>query len=288
MVNQVLAWQLSNCRHKTKKKEEIFMRYFDTHAHIGLITGDPIERLIVLKEAQRAKVEAIVSVCNNLTDFKEIYQQLSSSPNLYFACGISPTEVEHQGKEWHEQLEEMLQWPKVVAVGETGLDYVKKNGSRSGQIELFIQHLQLAEKRNKPAIIHNRNASEDILDVLSSYMPSKGAVLHCFCEDLSFARRALSKLDGLYISFAGNLTWKSSHNLHKAALSLPLERILIESESPFMKPSAYHDQRTKPAFIHSTVEFLAQLREQPVESVASAVFENAQQFFQLELKERTP
>ncbi|NIZ18716.1 TatD family hydrolase [Entomospira culicis] len=257
------------------------MQFFDTHAHIGLISNDPIERLITLKSAKKAGVEAIIAISNNLIDFEEIYQQLAMSPNLYFAAGISPTEVEHKPKEWMDQLEAILERPKVVAVGETGLDYVKKSGSRSQQIELFIKHLQLAQKSNKPVIIHNREAGDEILDVLSSYMPSRGAVLHCFCEDAPFALKAIEQFEHLYISFAGNLTWKTSYNLHKAAVQLPIERILVESESPFMKPSAYHDQRTKPAFIHSTVEFLAHLRDEPLEDVARTLFDNAKKLFQI-------
>ncbi|NIZ40695.1 TatD family hydrolase [Entomospira entomophila] len=259
------------------------MRFFDTHAHIGLIVEDTIERLIILKSAKHAKVDAIMSICNNLVDFKKLYKELSDSSNLFFAAGISPTEIEHKSRDWQEQLEEILTWNKVVAVGETGLDYMKKTGSRDQQIELFIKHLQLADRSNKPAIIHNRDANDDILDVLGSYMPKQGAVLHCFCEDPAFAQEAISRFDNLYISFAGNLTWRNSYNLHKSAILLPLNRILVETESPFMKPTMYKDVRTKPEFIHTTVEYLAGLRNESVEYVAETLFENAERFFQVSI-----
>lgn len=257
-------------------------RFFDTHAHIGLITKDPIERLIILKSAKHAHVEAIISICNNLMDTKEVYNQLSTTSNLFFAVGISPIEIEHMHKNWLEQLDEIVSWPKVVAIGETGLDYVKRTGSRNQQIELFIKHLQIADKVDKPVIIHNRSANEDILNILESYMPKKGAVLHCFCETEEFAYEALKKFNNLYISFAGNLTWKTSYHLHKIAREIPLNRILVESESPFMRPNMYRDQRTKPEFIHNTVEFLAELRNQSIEIVSEQLFKNSEDFFQIQ------
>lgn len=259
------------------------MRYFDTHAHLGLIIEDPIEQLIVTQEAKRDGVAAIISICNNLIDFFEVHKNLSSASNVYFSVGVSPSEVERPGKDWELQIEQGVKMERVVAIGETGLDYFRKFGDKSSQIELFIKHLKLAEKFNLPAIIHNREAGKDILDILKSRWPARGAALHCFCEDWPFAQEALEAFDNLYISFAGNITCKTAKKLQEAAVRMPMERMLVESEAPFMIPQAYRGKRNKPSYIHATVEFIAELRGESVERTAQILFDNACRFFNLNL-----
>ena len=140
------------------------MQFFDTHAHIGLIYNDPIEQLRVLQEARKANVTRIVSICNSLHDFGKVYNNLKSLPYVYHAVGVAPSEVVNPGKDWIQTIEASVKLPNVVAIGETGLDYFKKYGDKTSQIELFITQLELAEKYNLPVIIHNREAGKDVLD----------------------------------------------------------------------------------------------------------------------------
>ncbi len=255
------------------------MQYFDTHAHIGLIYDDPIEQLIVAQEARQAGVSRIVSICNSLHDFSQVYENLKSATNIYHAVGVSPSEVQNPGKNWIQTVEQGAKLPRVVAVGEIGLDYFRKFGDRKSQIELFITQLELANKLDLPVIIHNRDAGHDVLDILRERLPPKGGVLHCYSEDAEYARRALDL--NLYFSFAGNLTYRNARNLHETIAVLPLERILIESESPFMVPADYRGKRNMPAYLPNTGRFLAEMLGMTEEDLAAALWENSNGFFGL-------
>lgn len=259
------------------------MNYFDTHAHLGLIVEDAIDQMIITGEAKRDGVLAILSVCNNLKDFSTVYKNLNLAKNVYYSVGISPLEAENVPRTFESMMEENLKLDRVVAVGETGLDY-NKGINKNRQIELFIKHLELASKFNLPAVIHNREAGKDLLEILKSLMPSKGVVFHCFSENLAFAEEAMALAPNVYISFAGNVTYKNAKHLQEAAYHIPLDRMVVESESPFMIPTEYRDKkRTKPSYIHSTVNFIARLRDQDEELVAKSCFDNASKVFNLSL-----
>ena len=255
------------------------MQYFDTHAHLGLIVEDPVEQLIVIQEARQASVNRILSICNSLHDFAKVYDNLKSSANVYHAVGVSPSEVLNPGKNWLMSVEQSAQLPRVVAIGEIGLDYYRKFGDKKSQIELFITQLDLAAKLNMPVIIHNRDAGHDVLEILRDRLPPKGGVLHCYSEDAAFAREAL-KLN-LYFSFAGNLTYKNARNLHETVFELPHDRILIETESPFMVPAGQKGKRNMPKYLPETAFFLARMLETEPEVMAAQLWENANRFFGL-------
>jgi TatD DNase family protein len=255
------------------------MQYFDTHAHIGLICEDPIEQLIVIQEARQVSVARLVSICNSLRDFVKVYENLKSAVNVYHAVGVSPSDVQSPGKGWVQTIEQSVLLPRVVAVGEIGLDYYRKFGDKKSQIELFITQLDLAAKLNMPVIIHNRDAGHDVLDILRDRLPPRGGVLHCYSEDAEYAKKAL-KLN-LYFSFAGNLTYRNARNLHETIAALPLDRILIESESPFMVPADYRGKRNMPKYLPTTARFLADMLEMDDEELAAALWDNSNRFFGL-------
>ncbi|MFP4551344.1 MAG: TatD family hydrolase [Spirochaetales bacterium] len=256
------------------------MKLFDTHAHIGLIHEDPIEQLIVVQEAKRASVEGVVSICNNLRDFFQVYENLKTANHVYHAVGVSPSEVTNPGRDWRTQIEEGAKLDRVVAIGETGLDYYRKFGDKDSQIELFIAQLELADRYDKPVIIHNREAGADILDILRQKTPRRGGILHCYSEDWTYAQAALEL--NLYISFAGNVTYRNARNLHETAKNMPLERMLIESESPFMVPAAYRGKRNKPSYLLETAKYIAEIREMELDELAETLFENSRRLFGIE------
>jgi TatD DNase family protein len=255
------------------------MQYFDTHAHIGLIDDDPIKQLLITQEARQVGVARILSICNSLHDFVKIYDNLKSAPNVYHAVGVSPSEVQNPGKDWLNMVKQSAGLPRVVAIGETGLDYYHKFGDKKTQIELFIQQLDLASRLDLPVIIHNRDAGRDVLDILRDRLPPKGGVLHCYSENADYAKRAL-KLN-LYFSFAGNLTYRNARNLHETVAVVPLERILIESESPFMVPSEHRGKRNMPKYLPLTAQRLAQMLDRDEEEAAAVLWENSNKFFGL-------
>ncbi len=256
------------------------MKLFDTHAHIGLITEDPIDQLIITQEAKQAGIAHILSICNNLHDFSQVYQNLSTATHIYHSIGVSPSEVMHPGKDWEIKIEEGIKLDRVVAIGEIGLDYYRKFGNKDSQIELFIRQLELSHQYDLPVVIHNREAGRDVLEILRDKLPPKGGVLHCYSENWDFAKEALDL--NLYFSFAGNVTYRNARNLHESAKNLPLDRILIESESPFMVPSAFRGKRNKPAYLKATAEFIAELRGEDLEEVSTTLYENSLRFFGLE------
>ena len=255
------------------------MKLFDTHAHIGLITEDPIDQLIITQEAKQSGIAHILSICNNLADFFQVYQNLSTASHIYHSIGVSPSEVLHPGKDWEIKIEKGIELDRIVAIGEIGLDYYRKFGNKDAQIELFIRQLELSQQYDLPVVIHNREAGRDVLEILKDKLPPKGGVLHCYSENWDFAREALEL--NLYISFAGNVTYRNARNLHETVRNMPLDRMLIESESPFMVPSVYRGKRNKPAYLQATAEFIAEIREEELETVCSALYENSLRFFGL-------
>ncbi|TVQ39350.1 MAG: YchF/TatD family DNA exonuclease [Spirochaetaceae bacterium] len=255
------------------------MKLFDSHAHIGLINEDPIEQLIIVQEAKQAGVEGILSICNNLRDFFQIHENLRTASHVYHAVGVSPSEVTNPGKDWETLIEEGTRLERVVAVGEIGLDYYRKFGNKDSQIELFIRQLELADKLDFPVVIHNRDAGRDVLDILKDRIPPRGGVLHCYSEDWAYAQEALEL--HLYISFAGNVTYRNARNLHDTARNMPLDRMLIESESPFMVPSAYRGKRNRPSYLPETAQFIAELRDEPLEEVTEQIYQNTCRLFNI-------
>ncbi|TVR91351.1 MAG: YchF/TatD family DNA exonuclease [Spirochaetaceae bacterium] len=253
------------------------MKLFDSHAHIGLIHEDPIEQLIIVQEARQHKVEGLLSISNNLQDFFQIHANLKTASHVYHSVGVSPSEVTNPGRDWETKIEEGAALERVVAIGETGLDYFRKFGDKDSQIELFIRQLEIAQQLQLPVVIHNRDAGRDVLEILRERLPTRGGVLHCYSEDWNYAQTALEL--NLYISFAGNVTYRNARNLHDTARNMPLERILIESESPFMVPAAYRGQRNKPSYLVETAKFIADLRGMPVEEFCEAVYKNSQTLF---------
>ena len=258
------------------------MQFFDTHAHIGLIYDNPIEQLRVIQKAKQAGVTRIISINNSLHDFKKEYPILKSQKGIFHAVGVGPSEVTNPGPDWIKTIEDSVKLPNVVAIGETGLDYFKQYGDKRQQIELFIQQLELAQKHSLPVIIHNRNAGQDIFEILKDRLPEKGAIFHCYSEDAAYAKQCLDANMNVYFSFAGNLTYRNARNLHETVMNIPLDMVLIETESPFMIPAEYRDKkRTMPEYLPSTAKFLADMLESDVEKIAAQLWTNSCKVFGL-------
>ena len=214
-------------------------------------------------------------------DFPKVYNSLKSVQGLYHAVGVAPSEVTNPGPDYAATIEKYLELPNVVAVGETGLDYYKQFGDKRSQIELFITQLEIAQKHNLPVIIHNRDAGRDVYDVLTERLPDSGAILHCYSEDAEYAQKCLDK--NIWFSFAGNLTYRNARNLHETVMNIPVDRILIETESPFMIPAEYREKkRTMPAYLPSTANFLAEMLDMDLEELSEQLWKNSCKAFKLE------
>ena len=255
------------------------MRLFDTHCHLGLIHSNNVEQLMVIEYAKRAGVKHIVSICNSLMDFEVVYSNLKNATSVYHAVGVSPSESGNLLTGWETKILELLSRKRVIAIGETGLDYEKNFAPKPVQVELFIKHLEIARRTNLPVIIHNRKAGNDILDILLTKIPERGAIFHCYSEDWNFAKKALDL--PVYFSFAGNITYKNIRNLIDTIEKLPADRILIESEAPFMVPSKYDKRRNKPEYLIETASAIANIRNTPLEEMTEIIYQNSLKAFNL-------
>ncbi len=253
------------------------MRIFDTHAHVGLIHEDTIEQLLIIQESRQNNIAAIINICNNIDAFFTHYENLKNSPIMYFAIGVSPSEVMQPGNDWEIKIQRGCQLPRVVAIGEAGLDYYRKFGNKDAQVELFIRQLKIANKLELPIIVHNRDAGADVLSILKDNIPSRGAVLHCYSENWSHAEKALEL--NVRISLAGSVTYRKAKHLHEVAKHIPSDRLLIESESPFIVPSAFRGQRNMPKNIIETINAIAEIRNTSPEEIAETSYINACNFF---------
>ena len=249
------------------------MRLFDTHCHIGLIHEDYLEQLLTVQYAKRAGVAHIV------TDFEVIYKNLKSARNVYHAVGVSPTESGNLLRDWDTKIQPFLKLDRIVAIGETGLDYGKYSQYKGVQVDMFLRHLEIARKNHLPVIIHNSEAGDDILDILRHNIPEEGAIFHCYSEDWAYASRAMEL--PVYFSFAGNITYKNVRKLTDTVRMLPQDRILIESEAPFMVPAKYTKRRNKPEYLPETAQAVASIKGIPLEEMAEILYQNSLRAFHI-------
>jgi TatD DNase family protein len=216
----------------------------------------------------------------DLPDFPQVLALAEQYPNIYASVGVHPDYVDTEEPS-AEQLVELSKHPKIVAIGETGLDYFRLKGDLEWQRERFRQHIRASRICGKPLIIHTRAAAEDTIRILQEEGAGtdKGGVagvMHCFTESLEVALAAIEM--GFYISFSGILTFKSAKDIQSVAKALPIERILIETDSPYLAPMPHRGKTNEPAFVRHVGEYLADLKGMPVTQVQEITSNN---FFEL-------
>jgi len=253
---------------------------FDAHAHLDF---DDFHRETdaVLARAREAGLVGIVNVGagRGLDGLAAAVALAARHPDVWAAVGVHPHDARLLDAAALDLVRDLARRPRVVAIGEIGLDYYRKFGDRDSQVELFIRQLELAEKLSLPVIIHNRDAGSDVLEILRERLPKRGGILHCYSEDYEYAKKALDL--NLWISFAGNVTYRNARNLQDTAKKIPVERMLIESEAPFMVPAIHRGKRNKPSYINETAAFIAQLRELPMEDLTEVLYANSLTVFGL-------
>jgi TatD DNase family protein len=240
---------------------------FDTHAHLDQEEFDA-DRTAVIDRARQAGVELILAVGVDLVSSRKALRLAEEHAEIFAAAGIHPNSAAQADPEDWDQIVELADHPRVVAVGETGLDRYWDHTPMAVQQAYFERHLSLSQERNLPVVIHCRDAADELMPMLrraAAQAPLKG-ILHAFSGDARMARECLDL--GLHISFAGNVTYKNKkfQDLQLAAAAVPLDRLLIETDSPYLTPEPLRgrEKRNEPAFVAYTAEFLAQLRGEPV------------------------
>ncbi len=256
--------------------------FVDSHAHLDRDVYDA-DRGDVLARARAAGVRTIVNIGLGPDEeaLRRAYDFTRSEPGIYLAVGVHPHDVSGMTDATIPFLRELCSKEKVVAVGEIGLDYHYEHSPRQVQRARFRELLGLAIDVQLPVILHSREASADLFDALqeTGLFSKVGGVFHCFGGDAAEAERAVRA--GAYVGFAGIVTFKKAENVKAAARSVPLERILIETDAPFLAPEPFRGKRNEPAFVVRVAEVLAQVRGVSVEEIARITTANARALFRL-------
>jgi len=252
----------------------------DTHAHLN----DPAfpDLPAVLARASQAGVREIIVVGHNMATSREAVALALQQRGLYATVGIHPHDAPQATEESLAELETLLQRPPVVALGEVGLDYHWNTWPKDVTQRAFRAQIALAKSLRKPFVVHNRDAHADVLALLKEQAPyDRGFVMHCFSGSLEMARECM-RLNG-FISLAGPVTFKSARRLHEVAKQVPLERLLIETDCPYLAPDPYRGQRNEPARLVGIARAIAVLRGLELAQVTEATTANAQALFGLGL-----
>ena len=248
----------------------------DTHCHLYF---EELNKDLdgVLSRANDLGVNTFICVGTNLSDSYESLILAKKYKSIYATAGIHPHDSKDVGEDYLPELRKLLDNEKIVAVGEMGLDYFRNISNPEAQKTVFRAQLQLAEDISKPIVFHNREADEDIIRILSDF-PNVIGVAHCFSSSYETAMKLIEM--GFYISFSGNLTFKNSH-LPKVAKKLPLERLLVETDSPFLSPVPYRGKINEPGRSRYVVEKLAEIFGSDIDKIASITTANAKKLFNL-------
>lgn len=253
--------------------------YIDSHCHIDF--PELADRLpqILAKMAEN-QVSHALCVSVNLPDFPRVLDLAERCPNVFASVGVHPDYLDTPEPSV-EQLVRLSDHPKIVAIGETGLDYYRLEGDLEWQRARFRTHIRASRACGKPLIIHTRAASADTIRLMQEEGAGEdqggaGGVMHCFTESLEVAQAAMAM--GFYISFSGIVTFKSAKDLHAVAEAVPLERMLIETDSPYLAPVPHRGRTNEPGWVCHVAEFIAQRKGVPLEQVARQTSEN---FFSL-------
>jgi TatD DNase family protein len=249
--------------------------FVDSHCHLDFPDfAAEIPELVAAMAAARVTHALCISV--NLPDWPAVYRLAQTYPNLYATVGVHP-DYEDTPEPSVDDLIALAAQPKVVAIGETGLDYYRLTGDLDWQRERFRTHVRAARGAGKPLVIHTRAAAADTVAIMRDEgAADAGGVMHCFTETWEVATAALDL--GFHISFSGIVTFRNARALKDIACRVPLERMLIETDAPYLAPVPHRGQRNQPAFVPHVAEEIARLRGLSVEAVAHATSEN---FFRL-------
>ncbi len=250
----------------------------DSHCHLDFPDFDE-DRDAVVERARAAGVETIVSISTKVARFPQLRDLVGRYPQVYCSVGTHPHNAAEEPDVTAEDLVRFAADPKVVAIGEAGLDYHYDNSPREAQRISFLRHIAAARETQLPLVIHARDADADMGDILEaeSGQGAFPAILHCFSSGRELARRGLDL--GLYVSFSGILTFRRSDELRAIARDVPLDRLLVETDAPYLAPPPYRGRRNEPAYVTETARVLAEVKGLSVDALAEATTDNFHRIF---------
>lgn len=257
--------------------------FIDSHCHLDFYEEE--RQSSIIAQANDNNVLYMLNACASKASFNKIINIINKFDCVFGAIGQHPEEAEKEGIVSKEELLSFINKNnKIIAIGETGLDYSRENPNKKLQIENLLNHIDVSRETNLPIIIHNRDSNDDMINILSSEM-KKGkfkAVIHCFTADIKMANIMLDL--GFFISASGIITFKKSDELRNVFKTIPLDRILIETDSPYLAPTPYRGKENQPAFVVEVAKKISELKEISLEEIGNITTSNFENLFNLKLK----
>lgn len=253
--------------------------FIDSHCHLDRIDLKPYNNdfATFVQDARAKQIEHMLCIAIDLESYPDMLALIAPYPEISLSVGVHPNVTESREPSVDELLQ-LATHEKVIAIGETGLDYFRSEGDLAWQHQRFKNHIQVAKTLNKPLIIHTREAGHDSLDVLKAEGAEQvGGIIHCFTEDWAYAKKALDL--NFYISFSGIVTFKNAQAIQEVAQKIPADRFLIETDSPYLAPVPYRGKPNYPTYVRHVAEQIAELRNSSVEDIAELSRDNFYRLF---------
>ena len=251
--------------------------FIDVHAHLNDEKFENVESIV--ENALSEKVNKIITAGFDISSSRKNLEIASRFPNVFATIGIHPEMVDELEKDYLEVLKDMSKNKKVVAIGEIGLDYHFKDDNKELQKEIFVKQIELANFLDLPVVVHSRDAMGDTLELLKKHPPKKESLLHCYSGSIESAKEFI-KL-GFSFSFGGVVTFNNAKNVVKVVEELPIEKIMLETDCPYMAPMPFRGKRNEPMYIPYIARKIAEIKNIEVEKIAEITTKNAEKMFKI-------
>lgn len=250
----------------------------DSHVHLDKRQFDG-DREYIIENLEKNGIEAAVNIGADLESSIKSLDLAKKYENIYATVGVHPHNAKDLTDKMLEEMEELASEDKVVAIGETGLDYHYDNSPRDVQRKWFRKQIQLAKKLDLPVVVHSRSADEDTLKILKEESDGLRAVIHCFSSDRAMMKEFVDL--GFYIALGGPVTFKKTDELKEVAKIVPIEKLLVETDAPYLAPHPYRGKRNEPVFVKQTAELIAKLRGMTIEDFTLQINQNTKAIFNI-------
>lgn len=249
----------------------------DTHTHINMIEGITVED--ILKNAKENGVDKIIVPSANPKDFERIMELINKYANVYGMLGVHPSDAKDWDDKLINEIKNLAQNKKIVAIGEVGLDYYWDKSFNDLQKEIFIKQIKLANELNLPIDVHDRDAHKDTFDILKEYNNGSKVVMHCFSGSVEFAKECIK--EGWYLGIGGVVTFKNAVKMKEVVQAVALEHILLETDAPYLTPVPYRGQENQPAYVKFVAGEIAKLRRITLEEVIRITAQTSELIFKI-------
>ena len=249
----------------------------DTHSHINMIKSWTPDEIV--QNALNNGVNKIIVPSAHPEDIKDVMRLIDKYDNVFGMLGIHPTETENWSDDILDEIKEYSKHPKIIAIGEIGLDYYWDKSNSDKQKEIFIKQVKLANDLGLPIAIHDREAHKDTLDILSEYNKSSKVIMHCFSGSVELAKECIKK--GYYIALGGVVTFKNAQKVKDVAKEIDLEYLLLETDAPYLTPVPFRGEENQPAYVRYVAEEIAKLKGLPLQEIDNITTENTERLFKI-------